>query len=349
MADSRRIQVGTKLGKTCVVVFVLMVLFALVACSSGSGDDGQSESSQAASSAASAESSQSEQEAKAAEEAAAKKAAEEAAARKAAEEAAAKKAAEEAAAKEKAAADAKAKLENVALEPTTSVLEYSDKTTDPMKLVTCDDSSVQVAATGTVDLGKLGKQDVTYTLTADGQSAQRTVSFEVRDTKKPKIKLGKESVTIEVGASYDPLDNVKSVADPVDGDLKKVDTPPEAKGSKAGEEQFYDVGWYVVEGKVNNEKAGKCFLTIRAQDRNGNEASKQFTVMVNKPESEQAEAGAAQESSGFTYVVNINSKKFHYPDCPSAKKTSAANRRESNESREELIKKGYDPCGNCNP
>lgn len=340
MADSRRIQVGTKLWKTCVVVFVLLVLFALAACSSGSGGDGQSESSQAASSAASVKSSQSEQEAKAAEEAAA---------RKAAEEAAAKKAAEEAAAKEKAAADAKAKLENVALEPTTSVLEYSDKTTDPMKLVTCDDSSVQVAATGTVDLGKLGKQDVTYTLTADGQSAQRTVSFEVCDTKKPKIKLGKESVTIEVGASYDPLDNVKSVADPVDGDLKKVDTPPEAKGSKAGEEQFYDVGWYVVEGEVNNEKAGKYFLTVRAQDCNGNEASKQFTVMVNKPESEQAEAGAAQESSGFTYVLNINSKKFHYPDCPSAKKTSAANRRESNESREELIKKGYDPCGNCNP
>ena len=55
------------------------------------------------------------------------------------------------------------------------------------------------------------------------------------------------------------------------------------------------------------------------------------------------------ESSGVTYVVNVNSWKTHYPDCPSAKKTKAENHKETNESREELVDKGYKPCGNCNP
>ena len=349
------VRSGAGLAKICVVVLVLMTLLGLVACSSGGGSAGQAESAQEASSAASVEPSQSDQEAQAAKELEEKQAAEKAAAEKAAaekkavEEAAAKKAAEEAAAKEKAAADAKAKLEAAKLEPTTSVLEYSDKTTDPMKLVTCSDDSVQIAVAGAIDLSKLGKQDVAYTLAADGQSLQRTITFEVRDTKKPKIELDKESVTIELGASYDPLTNVKSVADPVDGDLKKVDAPPETKGAKAGEEQFYGTGWYVVEGQLNSEKAGKYFLTIRAQDRNGNEASKQFTVLVNAPKTEQAQAGATQESNGITYVVNVNSRKFHYPDCPSTKKMKPENRKDSNESRDELINEGYKPCGNCNP
>ncbi len=348
------VRSGAGLAKICVVVLVLMTLLGLVACSSGGGSAGQAEIAQKASSAASVEPSQSEQEAQAAKELEEKQAAEKAAAEKAAaekkatEEAAAKEAAEEAAAKEKAAADAKAKLEAAKLEPTTSVLEYSDKTTDPMKLVTCGDDSVQIAVAGAIDLSKLGKQDVAYTLTADGQSLQRTITFEVCDTKKPKIELDKESVTIELGATYDPLTNVKSVADPVDGDLKKIDTPPEAKGSKPGEQRFYDAGWYVVEGELDSGKADKYFLTVRAQDRNGNEASKQFTVTVNAPKTEQAQVGATQESSGITYVLNTNTKKFHRLGCPDADRIKPKNRRESNDPREEIIK-DYKPCAKCNP
>lgn len=49
------------------------------------------------------------------------------------------------------------------------------------------------------------------------------------------------------------------------------------------------------------------------------------------------------------YILNTNTDKFHKPDCASVKKTSAANKQESRESRDTLISRGYKPCGNCNP
>ena len=50
-----------------------------------------------------------------------------------------------------------------------------------------------------------------------------------------------------------------------------------------------------------------------------------------------------------TYVLNTNTKKFHYPSCGSAKRIAEKNYAESNESRDELIDRGYSPCGNCDP
>ena len=48
-----------------------------------------------------------------------------------------------------------------------------------------------------------------------------------------------------------------------------------------------------------------------------------------------------------TYILNIDSMKIHYPSCSSAKKISAVNRKESTESIEALIGKGYSKCGIC--
>jgi hypothetical protein len=49
------------------------------------------------------------------------------------------------------------------------------------------------------------------------------------------------------------------------------------------------------------------------------------------------------------YILNTNSRKFHEPDCGSAKRISAKNRKDYYGSRNELIEDGYDPCGNCDP
>ena len=54
-------------------------------------------------------------------------------------------------------------------------------------------------------------------------------------------------------------------------------------------------------------------------------------------------------STNAKYIINKSSKKFHKPDCSGASTISEKNRIESNESREELIKEGYTPCGSCNP
>ena len=56
----------------------------------------------------------------------------------------------------------------------------------------------------------------------------------------------------------------------------------------------------------------------------------------------------AQAPSTY-YVLNISSKKFHLPTCPTIKRMSSKNKRESNQSRQELIDEGYIPCKVCNP
>ena len=54
------------------------------------------------------------------------------------------------------------------------------------------------------------------------------------------------------------------------------------------------------------------------------------------------------ESEG-NYVLNTDTKKFHFPGCAWGKKIDAENREEFCGTREELIEDGYSPCGHCDP
>ena len=49
------------------------------------------------------------------------------------------------------------------------------------------------------------------------------------------------------------------------------------------------------------------------------------------------------------YVLNTNTKKFHYPSCHSVKQMKQKNRKDYTGTREEIIDMGYVPCKNCNP
>lgn len=53
--------------------------------------------------------------------------------------------------------------------------------------------------------------------------------------------------------------------------------------------------------------------------------------------------------TGITYILNTNSKKFHYSDCGSAGRISEKNKDVFTGTRDELIARGYSPCGNCDP
>lgn len=50
-----------------------------------------------------------------------------------------------------------------------------------------------------------------------------------------------------------------------------------------------------------------------------------------------------------TYILNTNTKKFHYPSCSSVKQMSDKNKQTYTGSRDDLISQGYDPCKKCNP
>ena len=61
------------------------------------------------------------------------------------------------------------------------------------------------------------------------------------------------------------------------------------------------------------------------------------------------ESSAPQESQGITYVLNTNTKKFHYPTCSSVNDMKEKNKQIYTGSREEVINMGYVPCKRCNP
>ncbi len=65
--------------------------------------------------------------------------------------------------------------------------------------------------------------------------------------------------------------------------------------------------------------------------------------------SEKGATGSAEGKGTTEYVLNTNSKKFHIPSCSSVDQMSPKNREDVENTRENLIAKGYDPCKRCNP
>ncbi len=60
-------------------------------------------------------------------------------------------------------------------------------------------------------------------------------------------------------------------------------------------------------------------------------------------------AQTTKQDTQADYVLNTNSKKFHYPSCSSVADMNPANRSDYHGTRAALIDQGYDPCGRCKP
>ncbi len=60
---------------------------------------------------------------------------------------------------------------------------------------------------------------------------------------------------------------------------------------------------------------------------------------------------SAEETNAIVrdYVLNTGSRKFHTPDCPSCEDISGNNRQDYHGTRDDLIARGYEPCGACRP
>ena len=85
--------------------------------------------------------------------------------------------------------------------------------------------------------------------------------------------------------------------------------------------------------------------------------SGKYLIMANMqgqvPDAEQysKEQGetAQQEAHTMTYVLNTNSCRFHYPDCSGVAEMADHNKQIVESTREELISRGFKPCGSCKP
>ena len=93
----------------------------------------------------------------------------------------------------------------------------------------------------------------------------------------------------------------------------------------------------------SNLEHGEESLEHGAESAEHGEAQPQRAV---EHEDEQASQNDEHE---YSFVLNKNSKRFHKPNCSSVAKMKEENREYYSGSRDDLISKGYKPCGSCNP
>lgn len=49
------------------------------------------------------------------------------------------------------------------------------------------------------------------------------------------------------------------------------------------------------------------------------------------------------------YILNVKSRKFHYPSCNGVQSMNENNKEDFYGTRDEAIAAGYEPCGMCDP
>lgn len=94
-------------------------------------------------------------------------------------------------------------------------------------------------------------------------------------------------------------------------------------------------------GNSNSSSGGNSAVSQSAADKSGTQQAAVQTESVKET--------SAPVSTGTEYILNTNTKKFHYPSCSSVKQMKASNKKKYTGSRDDLIAQGYDPCKKCNP
>ena len=96
---------------------------------------------------------------------------------------------------------------------------------------------------------------------------------------------------------------------------------------------------YIVADRISIGEATKKYNKIHKVTRaDGSQAD--------NAQSERENPAATEVS---TYILNINTKRFHYPSCSSVDEMKDKNKQEYTGTRDELIADGYKPCGRCKP
>lgn len=137
-------------------------------------------------------------------------------------------------------------------------IEYGSNT-KPLDLV--KHSKGKLTATS-IDTKKLGKQKITYTLSAEGYKKKYTKWIDVVDTQKPTLKVNADIPDyLEIGQPFSISSKDIEATDKVDGRLQPV-----------------------IKNQVNTRCPGKYKVYISATDKNGNTTKKTYTIEVGKPQ-----------------------------------------------------------------
>ena len=161
--------------------------------------------------------------------------------------------------------------------------EYGTAVIDPLSLVGRHTGELTVVKGSDIDTSVIGEYDITYRLSCTDEYGSKAVRdivrhYSVEDTAAPEIEIRYPIVTLFTGENFDPLQNVLSARDPVDGDVECS-----------------------ADADIDTERAGSYSVRVTAKDRNGNETSAEYTVDID------VFAPAVTPSDGvYNYAVRIN-------------------------------------------
>ena len=93
-------------------------------------------------------------------------------------------------------------------------------------------------------------------------------------------------------------------------------------------------------GSVNGSKAD-------GESSSGSDASSSGNDADDGAGRNSASSQGASEQQD--YILNVKNKKFHKPDCSAGPDISSANKQNFTGTRDQLIARGYSPCGICKP
>ena len=96
-----------------------------------------------------------------------------------------------------------------------------------------------------------------------------------------------------------------------------------------------------------NYQNGESSLASDAPQTNQAPAASQAPATTQAQSPAPAPTQAPQAQS--TYILNANTRKFHYSHCRCVKRMKDSNKIPLTGTRDQAISQGYDPCQVCNP
>lgn len=139
-----------------------------------------------------------------------------------------------------------------------------------------------------LDTSHVGKQKLSFEVTKDEEKKTFEYEVEVKDTQNPIIEFKKDKDEIEYNGKYDALDYIKTVKDPIDGDIKY---------KKESEVKSDDCLYYTYHSDVNLKKAGTYTIHYIAVDKNMNKIEKDIKITVKEQKQDTASKTTKQETS----------------------------------------------------
>lgn len=163
------------------------------------------------------------------------------------------------------------------------------------------DCSGNIVEYGNIDSQQVGNQTLKFVVEKDGYTKEFTYECVIKDTKAPEIVLTKDKDTLKYGSDFDVEKYIKSIKDPIDGDLTY---------KKVGEVQDGDLNYYTYQSDVDTKSSKEYIVRFVAVDKNNNKAEKTLTIIVQKEEKKESPSSneTSSNSHSSNYTASPNNK-----------------------------------------